>query len=263
VAKPQKPNRIFWILFLGAVLFIFSYFYFEEPTAPARRSRVAARPTEAKQTGDFRPEDYKARFALLNEPAKNAFRPLVVRSNEARAAAGGGTPVLRIPSNEVPASMAGGDANWIYTGVATIDGVPNALLENSSSGDGVFLKPGDRWKGSTVLTVTTNSIVLQGPDRVSRTIELEVESDEATPAAGITALPPAGATPVVPPLAGAIGGLGVQPEAAPPVRTPGENRPGREERRRRRQNRGFDDGGTGLPPNGTGQGTIGSETRAQ
>lgn len=134
----------------------------EAPKGSSERRPVSS----AKKNGEaFLAEDYRASFPPVSEPAKNAFRPLVVRSGLSDAG-------LSLPPNAIPLDFAGGEPNWIFTGVAIIDGAPVALFENSSTQEGVFVKHGDRWKSSTVVRITPETVVLAGPAGVTRTLKI-------------------------------------------------------------------------------------------
>ena len=140
-----------------------------------------------KKTDLFEPEDYKAQFGDLDGEMKNSFRPLVAKN--------GGVNSLNSASvNTIPTSFTGGEQNWIYTGNMTVNTVPNALLENTVSGEGVFLKPGEKWKTMQLRQVMNDSIVLEGEDGYMKTIFFAPQTLEpVSPAKVATNLPPANA----------------------------------------------------------------------
>lgn len=124
----------------------------EDAEAPGKKApATAARKSETR--GGFLPEDYEARFEPVSGPAKNAFRPIAVRS---------GAAGLTSRVDSIPAPYAGNEMDWIYTGTAEIDGVPVALFENTANRDGVFLKQGERFKTSVVLQIGPSFVVLSG-----------------------------------------------------------------------------------------------------
>jgi len=197
MAQAKPANRTFWMLFIGGVSIVGAYFYLQEDDTPKRVTKKRVVASSTKKADEFLPIDYKAKYASYTEEAKDAFKPLVLRSSDA------GRSVMDTPG-DIPLALTGGEPNWRYTGVAEIDGVPNALLDNSGTGEGVFLKAGERWKKATVLTVTRDSVVLQGEDGVAKEIRLAdfggKDDDENSKDA-----------PVKPPISGAIGGLSVNP----------------------------------------------------
>jgi hypothetical protein len=71
---------------------------------------------------------------------------------------------------KVPANLAQGDANWAYTGMVVVDGVKLALLENSSTHQGGYVKEGEIWKKSRIKQITTESIVVVGQDGSETTV---------------------------------------------------------------------------------------------
>lgn len=79
----------------------------------------------------------------------------------ARYHAGKRNPFLsKLPAAKPPvgAAAGGGRGEWVLTGINIINGVPNALVENGATGDSVFLRPGDRWRGLRVLSIGTDAI---------------------------------------------------------------------------------------------------------
>ncbi|MCX7799758.1 MAG: hypothetical protein N2109_05380 [Fimbriimonadales bacterium] len=181
----------------------------ERPKSAGRASRAAA----TKATDGFTKEDYEAKFPSVALKARNPFVPLVASKRGKGSLAGG-----------IPASLTGGDPNWVYTGMAEIDSVPMALLENRRTGEGVFLKHGEVWNGTRVVSIQPESLVLAGPDGLQRTVGAFTEE----PAGGLPGGTVAGGSlpPVTldPSLRGPIGpALGIQPENSGP-QEPGRGR---------------------------------------
>ena len=105
-----------------------------------------------------------------------------------------------------------------YTGYAEVDGVRQGLLENSASGESVFLVAGQRWKQLVVRSVTAESMTVAGPDGVP--IPIPVKDPTAEQKAGTSVVPPIGTVPVNPggALRGTIGGgVAAQIPGAPGV----------------------------------------------
>jgi hypothetical protein len=168
----------------------------------ARRGAPNRRPATTAATNlpeGFTEEDLKAKFTVLNDPARDAFKPLVARKAV-------GTELATSP-DAVPSVLTGGDPNWVYTGMAEIDGVPQGLLENRSTGEGVFVKHSESWKQARVTQITPTSIVLVGSNGKPYTMRLvDSEITDAQMMAG------GGFTPVQPRLQGPIGNVAVVPE---------------------------------------------------
>jgi len=170
---------------------------------PAPASSIKAAPkSSTKKADDYLPEDYKAKpadFVTVAVPLRNAFNPIIKAPEK-----GGKGGVSTV--NVVPPEYAGGEANWVYTGSARIDGAVEALLQNNTSGDNVFLKVGDTWKGVSVEEITDDSLVLASPE-LGETKKLELPPDVVTgPTSG-----PGGFAPQSP-LRGNIGPMAIQPD---------------------------------------------------
>lgn len=199
------------IVTLGSVLYLT-----QEPEQPksSARSRKA---TAAKARDSFTQEDYDAKFPPVALNARNPFVPLVASKRGKGAQAGG-----------IPASLTGGDPNWVYTGMAEIDSVPMALLENRKTGEGVFLKHGEVWNGSKVVSIQPETLVLAGPDGLRRTVSAFMEEPAGGSPGGTLgggALPP---VTLDPSLRGPIGpAMGIQPESPAPQQ-PGRGRRNRD-----------------------------------
>lgn len=194
MAKVSRP--IVYTAVLGAIAY--GVVVLTEPDTPTRptRPQAAATSRATARTSDLiQQEDFNARFPRLLGAPRSSFRPLVVRS-------GGTNPLATARLDAVPAAFAGGDANWRYTGNASIDGVTVALLENDVTGDGVFLRVGEAWKRCVLTAVEQEAIVLTGPGGAVRRVRLGIPEFE-DPAAGSFNVAPLA---VNPPLAGPIGG---------------------------------------------------------
>jgi len=150
----KKP--IFWVgvLAVGAIGYMATEGEAKKPTAPAKP--LARKSNTSKKASAFTEEDRKAQFAPVNITFKNAFQPIVARKS-------GGFGSGEGSANGLPTDFTGGAAGWIYTGSAEIDGVSMALLENRTSGEGVFLKAGERWKSAAVVSIYPDSVVMRGP----------------------------------------------------------------------------------------------------
>lgn len=198
----SKPMQFALVLVLGvaAWLVIGPMLSPEPATRPAAR-KATKKPVKAKGGIEYTQEDLDARFAPLNGSFKNAFKPIVVKQP---TTVGSGAAV-----NVVPPAFAGGEANWMYTGTAEIDGVLQALLENRTSGESMFLRVGDTWKGTLIQSISEDSIMLSASD--GEEVTLHLPSDEEVP---LTAGGFAPAQVTNPPLRGdiSLGPLTAQPE---------------------------------------------------
>ncbi len=190
---------------LIAVLALAAWFALSPMLFPETFKRTVKKPSASKVTKKgvvlYTEEDEKAHFEPVAVPLKNAFKPLVAKVVTARAAT--------IQVNNVPPEFAGGEANWTYTGSAEVDGVLQALLENKSTGEDVFLRVGDTWKGISVEEITDDSLILASVETGNEKV-LKLPTEEVGPAAG-----PAGFAPAnVGPLRGNIGPFTIQPDGS-------------------------------------------------
>jgi hypothetical protein len=172
------------------------------PKPATHIGKKAVSPKSNKKTDSLvLTEDYSAHFDPLGQPIKNSFKPLIAKQLTVR----GGNAALQV--NNVPLEFSGGEPGWIYTGSAEIDGVLQALLENRTTGDNVFLRVGDTWKGISVEEITDDSLILASPETgIEKTLKLPSED---APVSG-----PGGFTPatVNPNLRGNIGPMSLQPD---------------------------------------------------
>lgn len=156
----QKP--VFWVAIVGVAI---AGYVLTEPdnkasatgkTKPAtKKTRTAGK--ASKNTIVFTEQDEKAKFQTISAPLKNSFVPVVARSGIGGADAS---------ANALPTDFTGGEANWVFTGSVEVNGVRQALLENRNTGEGVFLRRGERWKAATVQSIQENGIVMNGPSGI-------------------------------------------------------------------------------------------------
>ena len=151
--------------------------------------------TKKKKSGDieYLPEDEKAQFASIEGGLPNAFKPAVQKKIAVGSAK---------TSNAIPPIFTSGETGWIYTGNMEVNGGQNALLENGGTGEGVFLKPGEKWKSMTLRQVKTDSIVLRAEDGFEK--EIFFGSNQSDAAQTVAPVNPGPA----PRMAGQIGGGG-------------------------------------------------------
>jgi hypothetical protein len=151
MAKISRPVLYGGIAAIAIAAFILTSD--EEPATKAATSRPKAKAPARAQATIFTEEDYSVRFVALNSEVKNSFKPLVVRAPSASFSG----PAF--DDRQVPADIAG-EGTWVYTGMAEVDGVPMALVENRTNGDTRFLQQGERWSSASVYRITPESLVL-------------------------------------------------------------------------------------------------------
>jgi len=154
--KPIFQKPVFWVATIAVAIVGYTMTAPESSSGKKSPTKRSNRPVVAKKgTETFTEEDRNASFPRIQVEFKNAFVPLVAKD--------GGIGGSDAAANKIPSSFSGGDANWVFTGTVEVDGVRQALLENRNSGDGVFLRSGQRWKNCVVKRVNQDSVVIEGP----------------------------------------------------------------------------------------------------
>lgn len=203
------------IILVGAVGILGFLIYDGLFPAEAASTTTAAKPkkktTVANKSG-FLPEDYEAKFASYPTPVRNSFKPLVEKRKMTTV-----PPESAIVTGVFPASLTGGEGNWMYTGYAEVDGVRQGLLENSSTSESVFLRAGQKWKLLVVRSISENDMVVAGADGKPITIPVGDVANEQR--ANPNVVPPGGVAPVNPggALRGPINGAAAQVPGDPNV----------------------------------------------
>ena len=195
----QGNNRLLIYIAIGVVLGIIGYTA-TKPNPPSAKSKPAAKKSFAEATDPYLESDklYKApEVSVTAAKPKDVFMPLVSRKSSHGSVD---------QPNAIPAEFAGGDSNWSYTGTGEIDSVPQALFENKTTGDAVYVQQGAHWKTAVVEAITPNTVLLTGPagKKLLQLVTVDTPADT----------PPATA-PLAPPMNGPIGGAaGTAPGAA-------------------------------------------------
>lgn len=208
--------------------------YMALPQDQATTGTATKRPATTKKaaTDQYTKEDYSARFAVSSEPVRNTFRPLVVRASS-------GDRANAQNPGQVPNAVTGGDGSWVYSGMVTLNGVKEGLLENRKNGDSEYVHVGDHWKNGRIMVIEPGRLQVTGPDGTNYTLIASLDGEQ-TKTADVPTNGGGNAPVTVPPgLTGPIGqgqaanagepqNLGLQP-------APNDNRQGRRGRRRWQQ----------------------------
>ncbi len=139
MAKISRPAVY---TFVGAVA-VYAWVILTQPDAPTPAHKVRATRPAASHAEDLAAADLAAHFTRYQAGKKNPFLPHLPAS--------AGMAAEKTAHAE--------QGKWTLTGISSINGVPNALVE-SAAGDSVFLKPGDRWRGLRVLSIGTDAVIL-------------------------------------------------------------------------------------------------------
>lgn len=143
MAKISRPAVY---IFVGAVA-VYAWVILTQPDAPAPTRRAHLPRSATPRVEDFAAADLSAHFARYQAGTQASKRDPFLPHLPASA---------RLAASQTAHAEQG---KWTLTGISSINGVPNALVE-SAAGDSVFLKPGDRWRGLHVLSIGTDAVVL-------------------------------------------------------------------------------------------------------
>lgn len=156
---------------LGAIIFAAFVMTGEEPKKSSSTKPKIKKASTTKAQNAFQPEDYKkGAFQPIVIVAPNKFTPLVQKTKTSMDYA--------LAPDSVPAELAGGDPNWIYTGTAELDGKPTALVENRVTGESEFVNQGQRWKRATVSQILPQGLILAGPS--GKKVKLTLGNGDST-----------------------------------------------------------------------------------
>lgn len=159
--------------------------------APKRNSRTTA---SAPTTEGITTEDREARFVRVTSPARNVFQPLVTKLTT-------GSQENRRP-NEFPLSLTGGTTPWFFTGTAIVNQVPRALVENTSTGEALFVGVGDAVGLARIVQVGPRFLVVAG--KAGPSVRLDLLADLETDEGEVPSPVPGSFAPVTPTLSGPI-----------------------------------------------------------
>lgn len=145
----SKP--ILYSLAVVCVAALVFYFQDDAPVTKARAVNHTSQKRISQNVAVFPPEDFQVRFSRAKLPVRNLFAAPVPPPKIAS---------LNIKGDifKVPPVIAGGDGNWIFTGIAVLDGKKMALLENSGSHQAQYVTEGSPWKDATVRRISAEGV---------------------------------------------------------------------------------------------------------
>lgn len=220
VAKKTSP--LVWVGLVGALAGVYLWSSSGE-TPPAAATKKSSKSTSRSgSTGPVTEADYKANFAPVRLASVDAFKPLVTKPAVSETVKG-----QDLKNKGMPLSLTGGEANWYFSGIAELNGQRQGLLENTTSGETVYVSPGDTFKAARVAAVDISAVVMIGPDGSRVTVpivELGAAPGQAAPTT-VIAQAPAGNQPLNLPRGALSGPIGVGPNglAVQPLGQPGAN----------------------------------------
>src|SRR5579862_2543204 len=137
--KPDIARIGFWSL--AAVGLLIAVYLYASPTQQSKTTRAkhsgsASTTLASADQNAILPQDYTAHFPRYAGGKRDPFIPLVATAASS-------------------SSGAGNQGEWLLTGISSINGVPSALVENSTTGESAFLTNGESWRGLKVKSITS------------------------------------------------------------------------------------------------------------
>jgi hypothetical protein len=211
VSPKKKTSPVVWVALVaaaGAAYILTAPSDAPAPSSSTKRTKKAS----TKDDGLYTEADKLAKFASVTTPVADVFNPLVKKPVVAKIPPpnpGDGTPVGIDPR------LTGGETNWYYTGLVELDGQREALLENTKTGETMYVSAGEGWKAARVRTVDVSAVVMVGPDGTA--VRIPITQYGVAPGTNPVAAVAASGAPSTQPLnvpsglTGQIGGGAIRP----------------------------------------------------
>jgi hypothetical protein len=142
--KPDVARIVTWSV-VGILLLVGIYIYATPtPQSKTAKGKHPGQATTILASADnaILPQDLTAHFPRYSGGKRDPFIPLVA-------------------SAATSASSQANQGEWLLTGISSINGVPSALVENSSTGESAFLTDGESWRGLKVKSISSDSVVFE------------------------------------------------------------------------------------------------------
>ena len=170
VAIPKKKTSpIVWVGIVAAAAAAYVMLSPSDTPSVASTTKKTKKVT-TKADALYTPEDSTAKFAVVTTPVADVFNPLVKKPILAKLPP---VPADKNGANGgIDIHLTGGEANWYYTGLVELDGKREALLENTKTGETMYVSAGEGWKAARVRSVDISTVVMVGPDGTAVTIPI-------------------------------------------------------------------------------------------
>jgi hypothetical protein len=171
--KLSKEMRVLLvILVVGGGIAYYMTLGSDTPVAPHKPHTNFGTTASQADSNAITPQDLTAYFPRYSGGSRDPFDPVVVSGQALRMANGRSA------------------SSWSLTGINTIDGVTTALIENSGTGDSVFLKVGDKWNGLRLTSIgSDNATFVDGDGKVTQLSFSDEVSDTSNTESLATAPP--------------------------------------------------------------------------
>lgn len=113
-----------------------------DPPSPTRKLHVLRRAKADADVNAVDPDDLNAHFARYVSHNRNPFLSGLTSAGSANAGGAAGA----------------GQSRWTLTGINVLNGAASALVESETTGESVFLRTGDRWRGLRVVAIRAGSV---------------------------------------------------------------------------------------------------------
>lgn len=170
--KPDRMRIIMWSV-IAVLLVMFIYLNFgpssSSSTASHPRTMYSSTTVASNNPDGLTPADYTAHFARYVGGGRDPFIPLVATADQGGLGGGRGS---------------GNSGDWQLTGITSVNDVPSALVENTGSGESVFLTKGAKWRGLTVVEVGPDSVQFENALGQHTELSFPVTDDTQTSTPG-------------------------------------------------------------------------------
>ena len=171
-AKPRDNARTVIYAVVGVLVLVAAYLYLSPaPTPPAPRHHAGHAALAPSDESEITAADITAHFPRYKAGKRDPFIPLIS------------------PNPIVIGQQPGAQGQWALTGISGINGVPNALLENSTTGETALLTVGQRWRGLQVAAIESDAVLFE--NSIGQQTRLAFDDTDAAKAAPAN-LPSAG-----------------------------------------------------------------------
>jgi hypothetical protein len=137
-----KKNEQRLVGLAALVILVAVYLNWPQPDTHSAKRPVIVNVASSDQEDVDPEDDTSVHFKRYEGSSRDPFIPVVALNNGQN----GSTDTV------------GGSGKWQLTGITTIDGQTTALVEDSSTQQGVTLKVGDTWNGLRVVSITDDNV---------------------------------------------------------------------------------------------------------
>lgn len=210
--KQREGRSSSTLVFWAGVPVVVSYLLLTLPRLDQAQNRPAAPSAAQRQGGQPHVESTPtARHPLsyyTGGVRSNLFAPPQVKQPKPPPPPKPKPIVVPKPQPPPPPPPVNPFADWSYTGAVTAGDQRMALIENTKTKEGEYVKAGESFQGAQVVSVTDQMVTLSmngKPSMLAKSDNMELTPMQGAPAASPAGSPPAGAPPPgAPPMPGGM-----------------------------------------------------------